>query len=156
MSEPFDAKLRLEQGTLVCRFVRPADMDQFPEVELRMGGEVIAKIYAEADASSGLVARFPIPVEALRDGAVILDVSFANASAHLGRYTMFNGAPPTEDLATTIELLRADLQALKRAFLEEAQVAKLSRAEGPLLIAEAVEQALAAVSGQSGSDGDDE
>lgn len=149
MPETVAARLRLDQGTLVCIFARPTEADELPKTELRLGGELVATRWAETDPSGELVVRFPLPMAAQRDGAMVLDISISDAGPHLARYTIFNGAPPAEDLATTVELLRADLQALKRAFMEEAQVAKLNSTERPLLIAEAVEQTLDAISAQA-------
>jgi hypothetical protein len=52
-----------------------------------------------------------------------------------------------QDLVVEVQALRAELDALKRAFMTEALDQKLSAAERPLIIAEAVEATLESIDG---------
>lgn len=142
MPEPGKASVSLSRGALTCRLssdqVAPGQ-----EVELRVGGIATATALAGGAAGNAVTAEFAVPQTALQDGATALDFHALPDGTHLARYTLFCGAELPADAASALALLQAEVQTLKRAFMAEAAVAKLAADERPLLVAEAVEQALA-------------
>ncbi|MFK7942713.1 MAG: hypothetical protein AB8B85_07375 [Paracoccaceae bacterium] len=141
MAEPIMTSIHLVDGTLIVRLSSDLALPHNAEAELRLAGMRVAAapITPRID---GAEVMFPLPKGAQSDGVALLDVHLLPDGAHLARYTMFCGAPLPQDAATTMAMLQAEVQALKHAFMADAAVPKLTRAERPLVVAEAVEQAL--------------
>ena len=135
--------LRLLNGKLIATI--PAHEMETGEVELRLGGKPIATATITSAGPGPSEAILSLPASALSDGVALLDLHRQDTGAHLARYTMFNGAALPTDLVSTVELLRAEVQALKRAFMDDASIAKLRAADRPLVVAEAVEETLSAL-----------
>lgn len=154
MPEPASCRITLEKGVLVCRFTLSAEAQAAPEAHLFLGGKQVATALATRSGAEIFEARFRLPAAAQQDGAMVLDVYLAGDARHLGRYTIMNGQPPSADLASSVAMLEAELQALKRAFMADGSVPKLTTSERPLLVAEAVQQALAAVNDGASPDAD--
>lgn len=60
--------------------------------------------------------RVPVPPEAIADGVHSFVISEADGGERLGSFSIIAGAPATDDIRVEIELLRAELDMLKRAF----------------------------------------
>ena len=58
----------------------------------------------------------PIPAHALTDGVHSFLISDAGDDSKLGDFTLIAGDPVADDLRAEVELLRAELDMLKRAF----------------------------------------
>jgi len=60
--------------------------------------------------------RFAIPAEALSDGVQTFLIEDVNSGANLGSYTIVTGQALEGDFRAELDLLRAELDMLKRAF----------------------------------------
>ena len=60
--------------------------------------------------------RVPIPSETLSDGVQTFLILDANSGARLGQFTVVTGEPLEDDVRGELDLLRAELDMLKRAF----------------------------------------
>ena len=70
-----------------------------------------------ADGQSGAWAlRLPIPVELLSEGVQTFLIREVGAADVLGHFTMITGVAMEDDVRAEIDLLRAELDMLKRAF----------------------------------------
>ena len=58
----------------------------------------------------------PIPAALLNDGVQNFVIRDARADRRLNYFTIITGSPAEDDLRAEIELLRAELDMLKRAF----------------------------------------
>lgn len=155
MTDPAaDVRIRLLHGVLQAELPAAALGDQADSVELWLDGARCAKAQPETAEGGGARVSFPLPGAAQRDGAVVLDMHLAATGAHLGRYTIFAGGSVPDDVVSELALLRAEMETLKQAFLRDAAEPKLRRADRGLMIADAVEAALAeqAPASTSGAD----
>ena len=60
--------------------------------------------------------RVPIPSEAVADGVQTFVISDGESGEKLASFSLIAGAPAADDIRVEIELLRAELDMLKRAF----------------------------------------
>ncbi|WP_282095146.1 hypothetical protein [Epibacterium ulvae] len=58
----------------------------------------------------------PIPSEAVGESAEVFLIINPETNQTLGHFTLNGGPPPADDLRAEVELLRAELDMLKRAF----------------------------------------
>ncbi len=58
----------------------------------------------------------PIPPEVLGDGVQSFVISEVGSGARLGHFTIVTGVPLEDDIRAEVDLLRAELDMLKRAF----------------------------------------
>jgi hypothetical protein len=66
--------------------------------------------------SAGHTVAIPIPPEAVADGMQTLLIADADTDAHLGSITLMAGEALGDDMRVEMDLLRAELDMLKRAF----------------------------------------
>jgi len=64
----------------------------------------------------GWVIRIPVPSTAIADGVQTILVVDKTTDQSLGSLTLIGGDPLSEDIRAEIDLLRAELDMLKRAF----------------------------------------
>ncbi len=91
------------------------EADTQPQIEARYLGETLSGVEV-SPADGGWTITVPVPVAALSEGVhsfVIIDT--ANTQK-LGGFTIIAGEPAADDLRAEVELLRAELEMLKRAF----------------------------------------
>ena len=81
-------------------------------------GEVVGSVSAEPVGSDGdnWEVTASIPTEYLTDGVQTFLLVFQGQTEILDRFSVITGEPLEEDLRAEIELLRAELDMLKRAF----------------------------------------
>ncbi|MGV6849182.1 MAG: hypothetical protein ACWA5A_12475 [Marinibacterium sp.] len=60
--------------------------------------------------------RVPVPDRAISDGVHTIVISDAQSGTKLAHFTLIAGAPAADDIRAEIDLLRAELDMLKRAF----------------------------------------
>lgn len=89
-----------------------------PVLEVLLLGHAIAGVTVTAipDRSGEWAVRVPIPADALTEGVqtfVIRDVATEEKLAH---FTIITGVAMEEDLRAEVDLLRSELDMLKRAF----------------------------------------
>ncbi len=68
------------------------------------------------DRPGDWAVRVPIPVETLSDGVQTYLILDAATEARLAQFTVIAGAHVDEDIRAEVDLLRAELDLLKRAF----------------------------------------
>ncbi|SLN58157.1 hypothetical protein [Roseisalinus antarcticus] len=67
-------------------------------------------------AEGGHLVRVPIPAEIIADGLQTVLLSDGASGARLGSFSILAGDALAEDIRAEIDLLRAELDMLKRAF----------------------------------------
>ena len=70
----------------------------------------------ESDTDGHWQIQVPIPSTAISDGVQVFVISDATDDTTLGQFTLIAGEALGEDLRAEVELLRAELDMLKRAF----------------------------------------
>jgi len=88
-----------------------------PEIEVTHLGAQIDGVTVTEDSTQGYWAvRVPIPVATLSDGVQTFLIADQRNGAKLGSFSILAGEPLTDDIRIEIDLLRAELDMLKRAF----------------------------------------
>lgn len=117
-----------------------------PTLHLCIGTAAVRHPVTLAQQEQGsFIIQATVPPIALSDGVIVLTLRDSATDIPLASYPIRAGGDVDRDLAADLALLRAEVAALKLAFLTEANTAKLRAVERPLIVAEAVENALAAV-----------
>ncbi|WP_298935124.1 hypothetical protein [uncultured Ruegeria sp.] len=86
-----------------------------PGIEVRYLGAALSGVEM-SPAEGGWNLNVPVPVTALSEGVhsfVIVDI---DTTQKLADFTIIAGSPAADDLRAEVELLRAELDMLKRAF----------------------------------------
>ncbi len=89
-----------------------------PELEVLHLGVAIAGVsLAQIPNSAGdWAVRVPIPVEALSEGVQTFLICETASGTQLGQFTIITGVAMEDDIRAEMDLLRAELDMLKRAF----------------------------------------
>ncbi|MEM6619013.1 MAG: hypothetical protein AAF631_06900 [Pseudomonadota bacterium] len=89
-----------------------------PALEMLYLGDVVGEPTVEPVGGDGDLwsVRAPIPADLLTDGVQTFILVRAGDTEILDRFSVASGAPLDEDLHAEIDLLRAELDMLKRAF----------------------------------------
>lgn len=114
-----------------------------PPLVLVARGQVLGPVRLQADGE-GWALSVGVPAAVLDEGVMVLTVQEAASGTVRARYPIAAGQGVGEDVLVALAGLEADLAALRRAFLTAMADPPLTRAERPLLLAEAV-QAMAAL-----------
>jgi hypothetical protein len=88
-----------------------------PDIEVSHQGQTVAHVLTadpEDDAIWNL--RIVVPVEMMSDGVQVFLIADREAGETLASFTIVTGEPLAEDIRAEVELLRAELDMLKRAF----------------------------------------
>lgn len=135
-------------GALHCGNGQPAP----PSIELCVDGDVIGE--AEVTPQTiGYVVTAKLPSSVLNEGVTTIVFRMASNGAVLASYRMRAGAALDVDVVAELAALRAELDALKAAFLSESHDVKLRAVERDLIVAEAVEIATKTLSEKSTKSG---
>lgn len=89
-----------------------------PEIEMIHLGHVVGEveiIRVEGQTNQWLVSAH-IPTETLVDGVQTYNLVFAGQSEILDRFSIITGEPLEDDLRAEFDLMRAELDMLKKAF----------------------------------------
>lgn len=88
-----------------------------PEIEVRHLDQIVeaVTVVESADPASWDLV-IPIPSYAIADGVQTFTIFDSSDDTKLGDFTLLAGEAMTDDLRSEIELLRAELDMLKRAF----------------------------------------
>ncbi|MEL6808709.1 MAG: hypothetical protein AAFO97_13110 [Pseudomonadota bacterium] len=70
----------------------------------------------EAETEGYWQVQVPVPTKAISDGVQVFVIADATDDTTLGQFTLIAGEALAEDLRAEVELLRAELDMLKRAF----------------------------------------
>ncbi|CUJ97412.1 hypothetical protein RUE5091_01801 [Ruegeria denitrificans] len=85
------------------------------QVEVLYLGEPLKDVQVKP-SDNGWTLTVPVPVVALSDGVHSFVIVDTVTSEKLGDFTIIAGVPAADDLRAEVELLRAELDMLKRAF----------------------------------------
>ena len=83
---------------------------------LHLDQEVDGLEVTPSDGDSGWRVRLPIPVELISDGVQTFVIADAQTGEHLASFALLAGEALSEDIRAEMDLLRAELDMLKRAF----------------------------------------
>ncbi|NCO85924.1 MAG: hypothetical protein GW886_04745 [Rhodobacterales bacterium] len=88
-----------------------------PEIAVTHLGRALAGVEVTQTEEAGQwLLRVPVPLEAIADGVQTFVITDAATGAQLDSFTIIAGEALAEDLRAEIDLLRAELDMLKRAF----------------------------------------
>ncbi|PHQ99817.1 MAG: hypothetical protein COB39_01710 [Marinosulfonomonas sp.] len=94
-----------------------ADGNYQPEIEVTHLGKVIEDISVTEDEAQGFWAvRVPVPMTALSDGVQTFLITDLRTGGRLNSFTILAGEPLSDDIRVEMDLLRGELDMLKKAF----------------------------------------
>ncbi|MBU3032946.1 hypothetical protein [Tritonibacter mobilis] len=110
-------KIRFRSGTWEGRIENAPTSGARPQIIVRyLDREVSGVTLKEAEAPGCWALTIPVPIEAVSEGVQSFVIIDADANVKLGDFTLIAGEPLADDLRAEVELLRAELDMLKRAF----------------------------------------
>ncbi len=110
-------KTRFFAGTWEGILSADTGAGEAPAVQVRHLDNTVPHELSPLDGSPGKWAlRIPVPPETLGDGVQTFVISLADTGLRLGAFTVVAGEPLEDDLRAEVDLLRAELDMLKRAF----------------------------------------
>jgi hypothetical protein len=115
MTEAKLAKTRLRAG--IWEGVLSGATGQ-PELEVLLLGAPIAGVSVTAipEEPGDWAVRVPIPAEALSEGVQTFLICDCGSGVQLGQFTIITGVAMEDDIRAEMDLMRAELDMLKRAF----------------------------------------
>lgn len=117
MSDWTLTKTRLFEGIWEGELTAAGSGKKKPDIEVTLLNEPIAGVQLTEDAPQNRwVLRIPIPAEAIADGVQTFLITDRTTGALLDRITMISGEVLADDIRAEMDLLRAELDMLKRAF----------------------------------------
>lgn len=114
MSEMTLTRMRLAEG--VWEGLLSARDSVPPRLKLRHAGEIVGEPETLAADAGNWLVRFRIPVERLSDGVQTFTIENADTGDALAHETVVAGDVLDDDIRAEVDLLRAELDLLKRAF----------------------------------------
>ncbi|MCA0928155.1 hypothetical protein [Ruegeria profundi] len=111
MTSPTLTPVRFENGLWLGHIEAEAE----PRVHVQYLGKPLADVRV-TPSDGGWSVEIPVPQAALSDGVHCFVIKNAETSEKLGDFTVIAGLPAADDLRAEVELLRAELDMLKRAF----------------------------------------
>ncbi|MDA5092641.1 hypothetical protein O2N63_00870 [Aliiroseovarius sp. KMU-50] len=93
-------------------------MLDLPDLEVSHLAKPIGGMTIEEDPDhrGNYLVRVPIPVEVLNDGVQTFVISDTETGDRLAHFSIVTGQPVGDDIVAEMDLLRAELDMLKRAF----------------------------------------
>lgn len=117
MSQLHLTKLTLRNGTWEGLVTGAEDSGARPDIQVTHMDQPVPGIdLTEADSPGNWTLRIPIPAEAIAEGVQTFLIRDAASDTKLGSFTLIAGEAADDDLRAEVELLRAELDMLKRAF----------------------------------------
>lgn len=118
MSDYAVTKTRIHAGIWEGVVATQSDAETAPDIEVTHLGEPIQSVsLAERRSDKGVWdLRIAIPPELLSDGVQVFLISDKETKEKLAAFTILTGEPLEDDIRAETELLRAELDMLKRAF----------------------------------------
>ncbi|MBS9715391.1 hypothetical protein ACFFUT_14030 [Pseudohalocynthiibacter aestuariivivens] len=109
---------RTSEGVWEGLLVMGGDTPPVPELKVTHLEKPIPEVSLTENPEKGgeWVLSFPIPVECLSDGVQTFLITDTRSGARLGSYTIVTGMALEDDFRAEVDLLRAELDMLKRAF----------------------------------------
>lgn len=94
-----------------------ADSNYQPEIQVTHLGAKIDGVSVTEDNTQGYWAvQVPVPVATLTDGVQTFLIADQRTGDTLGSFSILAGEPLSDDIRVEIDLLRAELDMLKKAF----------------------------------------
>lgn len=117
MSDYTITKTRFFAGVWEGVVTGGSNLDSMPEIEVSHLGQPIAQeLTANPDKKGVWDMRIPVDPSLLSDGVQVFLISDKETGENLGSFTIITGEPLEDDIRAETELLRAELDMLKRAF----------------------------------------
>lgn len=114
MSDLTVTKIRFRNGTWEGRVT---GADTAPDIKVLYLDQPVEGISLAAAQTAGeWELTIPVPQEAIADGVHSFVIATAAEDEKLAHFTLIGGDVEAEDLRTEVDLLRAELDMLKRAF----------------------------------------
>lgn len=111
------AKTRLRNAVWEARVTGAPTTGRKPEIRVTHLDQTVDGVTLTEGAESGVWdLRVPVPDYAVTDGVQTFLIIDGNSGDKLGDFTLIAGETIADDLRAEIELLRAELDMLKRAF----------------------------------------
>ncbi|SPF75067.1 hypothetical protein ALP8811_00051 [Aliiroseovarius pelagivivens] len=114
-------KARIHAG--IWEGVLTAPVDVAPELEVMHQAQAVpgVEVAALADQSGQFSVRVPIPAELLGDGVQTFVIQDKSTGQTLDSFVIVTGEPLQADIRAEMDLLRSELDMLKRAFRRHCQ-----------------------------------
>ena len=117
MSKFTVAKTRIHAGVWEGVVTAPDASDAEPEIEVtHLERAVTSTALARDGKADRWTLRIAIPPELLADGVQVFTITDKATGQKLDSFTIVTGEPLEDDIRAEVELLRAELDMLKRAF----------------------------------------
>lgn len=134
--------LSLREG--VFRAHLPGD-HQAESIDLLVDGQKVAAARVSTGPQGACIMEAALPIDVLKDGFATVVFMIPETREILATYPISAGRPLSQDIRAKVETLTAELSALRRAFMADGMDHKLRAVDRPLIVAEAAEAALAAL-----------
>jgi hypothetical protein len=109
-------KIRMRNGTWEGR-ISGGPAGVAPDVAVRYLDQPVDGVRIGESPEAGCWdISIPVPAHALTDGVHTFLITDETANSRLGDFSLIAGDPVADDLRAEVELLRAELDMLKRAF----------------------------------------
>lgn len=117
MSELSLTKIRFRNGVWQGKISNAPDTGARPDIHVRLLDQVVDGVTInEGGTGTEWDLEVPVPSYALADGVHSFVIYDGAADTKLGDFTLIAGEAAADDLRAEVELLRAELDMLKRAF----------------------------------------
>lgn len=117
MSDLTLTKIRFRNGVWEGRIGNAPASGARPDITVMFQDQPVQDVrLSEGETGGEWTVAVPVPAEAVADGVQTFVVFDAASSTRLGDFTLIAGEAVTDDLRAEVELLRAELDMLKRAF----------------------------------------
>ncbi|NVK16157.1 MAG: hypothetical protein HWE35_18455 [Rhodobacteraceae bacterium] len=110
-------KIRFRNGIWEGKIGNAPATGARPEITVMFQDQPVRDVVlSEGQKDGDWLVAIPVPAEALADGVQTFVIFDAADSTRLGDFTLIAGEAVADDLRAEVELLRAELDMLKRAF----------------------------------------
>ena len=118
MSDLKLTKTRIQAGIWEGVLTGGLGTGEAPEIDVTHLGEPVQTVAISADANTpgAWAVKIAIPPETLTDGVQTYLIADKETGEKLGSFTVVTGEPLEDDIRGEVDLLRAELDMLKRAF----------------------------------------
>ncbi|MEW2914064.1 hypothetical protein [Leisingera sp. JC11] len=117
MSDLTLTKIRFRNGVWEGKISNAPASGARPDVTVMFQDQPLKDvILTEGQTEGDWLLAVPVPPEAVADGVQTFVIFDSGSSTRLGDFTLIAGEAVADDLRAEVELLRAELDMLKRAF----------------------------------------
>ncbi|PCJ06443.1 MAG: hypothetical protein COB16_13260 [Rhodobacteraceae bacterium] len=117
MSELTLSKIRFRNGVWEGKITNAPDTGARPDIQVRHMDQVVDDVtVTEGSTGTEWDLQVPVPSHAVADGVHCFVIYDSATDTKLGDFTLIAGEAAADDMRAEVELLRAELDMLKRAF----------------------------------------